>query len=224
MGLFQKLFGLPTPPEKVPVHEEEQPKKYVRKYHLNIPPRETGRCVCGCKGKKWTYERDHLITIENYKYCPARLARKFNEKRAKLVKKQKQLDQWSMREEEGLAARSREEAETRGLKTFKGKKCKDCGSTVRNLGYSCKNCFDAERKLRDAMRRGAYPEDLTKSERKAIVGIYEKCRSMSEETGIPHHVDHIKPLSKGGRHHPSNLQIITADENLRKGAKWEGLE
>ena len=33
-------------------------------------------------------------------------------------------------------------------------------------------------------------------------------------------MDHIKPLSAGGRHHPSNLQILTAKENLAKGAKY----
>jgi len=38
-------------------------------------------------------------------------------------------------------------------------------------------------------------------------------------TGIQHHVDHIIPLSKGGLHHPDNLQILTAEENLKKGAK-----
>jgi hypothetical protein len=27
----------------------------------------------------------------------------------------------------------------------------------------------------------------------------------------------IIPLSKGGKHHPSNLQILTAYENLSKG-------
>lgn len=35
------------------------------------------------------------------------------------------------------------------------------------------------------------------------------------------HVDHIKPLSKGGLHHPSNLQLLTPEDNLKKGAKYE---
>lgn len=33
------------------------------------------------------------------------------------------------------------------------------------------------------------------------------------------HVDHIIPLSKGGPHVADNLQILTATENMRKGAK-----
>jgi len=48
---------------------------------------------------------------------------------------------------------------------------------------------------------------------------FKECHDISESTGIPHHVDHIFPVSKGGTHHPSNLQILTAKENLSKGAK-----
>jgi 5-methylcytosine-specific restriction endonuclease McrA len=32
-------------------------------------------------------------------------------------------------------------------------------------------------------------------------------------------VDHVIPLAKGGWHHPDNLQVISARENVRKGAK-----
>ena len=36
-----------------------------------------------------------------------------------------------------------------------------------------------------------------------------------------YHVDHIKPLSKGGLHCVRNLQYLTAEENLKKGDKYE---
>lgn len=52
-----------------------------------------------------------------------------------------------------------------------------------------------------------------------IEDIYKKCQNKTKTTGIPHHVDHIIPLSKGGKHHQDNLQIITARENLIKGSK-----
>jgi 5-methylcytosine-specific restriction endonuclease McrA len=35
------------------------------------------------------------------------------------------------------------------------------------------------------------------------------------------HVDHIIPISKGGLHEISNLQIISAKDNLRKGASYK---
>jgi|ERR1700676_427194 len=34
-----------------------------------------------------------------------------------------------------------------------------------------------------------------------------------------YHVDHIIPISKGGKHHISNLQYLTKHENLKKGAR-----
>jgi 5-methylcytosine-specific restriction endonuclease McrA len=70
------------------------------------------------------------------------------------------------------------------------------------------------------MRRGAYPRDLSRSEKKKIGEIYAEARRLTKETGIEHHVDHIKPLAAGGEHHPDNLRVITAEENLKKGARW----
>ena len=48
---------------------------------------------------------------------------------------------------------------------------------------------------------------------------YQDARRLSKETGTEYHVDHIIPLAKGGPHLPWNLQVITKDENLSKGAK-----
>jgi 5-methylcytosine-specific restriction endonuclease McrA len=71
------------------------------------------------------------------------------------------------------------------------------------------------------MRRAEYPEDLTEEEKEQVLAIYSESRRLTKETGIQHHVDHIKPLAKGGRHHPSNFQILTAEENLKKSDKRE---
>jgi len=35
-----------------------------------------------------------------------------------------------------------------------------------------------------------------------------------------HEVDHIVPLSKGGKHHEDNLQYLTIKENRSKGNRW----
>jgi 5-methylcytosine-specific restriction endonuclease McrA len=50
-----------------------------------------------------------------------------------------------------------------------------------------------------------------------IKQIYAECRRLSEETGIPHEVDHIIPIAKGGLHHQDNLQILTRFQNRSKG-------
>jgi transposase len=35
--------------------------------------------------------------------------------------------------------------------------------------------------------------------------------------GVPYHVDHVISLWSGGRHHPSNMQLLTAEDNVKKG-------
>jgi hypothetical protein len=72
-------------------------------------------------------------------------------------------------------------------------------------------------KRRTRIKNGSV--NLTPEEKLRIQEIYIKCKSISESTGIPHHVDHIIPVIKGGLHHPDNLQILTRFENLSKGAK-----
>jgi 5-methylcytosine-specific restriction endonuclease McrA len=54
---------------------------------------------------------------------------------------------------------------------------------------------------------------------KKIQEIYKECYRKTKETGIPHEVDHIIPVSKGGLHHQDNLQILTREENRRKSNK-----
>lgn len=114
------------------------------------------------------------------------------------------------------------EAERRGLPTYIGKDCAMKHGGLRHTrNGECVECKKADSRLRDAMRRGAYPRDLSFSEKRRIEEIYAECRRRTRETGIEHHVDHIKPLAAGGEHHPDNLQILTAAENLSKGAKWD---
>jgi len=47
--------------------------------------------------------------------------------------------------------------------------------------------------------------------------IYETARWFTMVSGQVFHVDHRLPIALGGKHHPYNLQILTAAENQRKG-------
>lgn len=69
---------------------------------------------------------------------------------------------------------------------------------------------------RRATKLNATPNDLTVEDLNKIKVIYNEARKLTKETGIQYVVDHIMPLSKGGLHHPYNLQIMTAQENREK--------
>ena len=62
---------------------------------------------------------------------------------------------------------------------------------------------------------------LSKKEKKDIAGIYRNRDELNLKAGfIKYHVDHIRPLSKGGSHQLENLRIITAKLNQKKGSKF----
>lgn len=50
---------------------------------------------------------------------------------------------------------------------------------------------------------------LTSEEQSQMMVIFENCPN-------GYHVDHIIPLSKGGLHHPLNLQYLSASDNITK--------
>lgn len=79
---------------------------------------------------------------------------------------------------------------------------------------------------KDAKRRSqklkACPQWLTKEDKQSIEDLYEQSSLLSKQTGIKHHVDHIIPLNSDvvcGLHVPWNLQVIPANENIRKSNK-----
>lgn len=81
------------------------------------------------------------------------------------------------------------------------------------------NFYKREEKLKQAT-----PKWLTDLMLLEIKNIYVKRQEISELTGVQHHVDHIIPLQGEnvcGLHVPWNLQIITAEENLKKSNKHE---
>ena len=63
---------------------------------------------------------------------------------------------------------------------------------------------------------------LSKADQQRIDAIYATANALNARDGANSwHVDHIYPRKLGGKHHPDNLQILTATENLRKGSKYE---
>jgi len=86
-------------------------------------------------------------------------------------------------------------------------------------------CFEkhgAKYNFKRSGKRELIPTVLSKDEIDKGIAIFQKMLDMNREAN-PHNrkvrkycVDHRIPLSRGGRHHPNNLQIITMAENSYK--------
>ena len=72
---------------------------------------------------------------------------------------------------------------------------------------------------RRATLRQAMPSWLTQDQILQIRAIYAEAKRLSDETGVPHDVDHIVPLAGkivSGLHVPWNLRAIPKTENNRR--------
>lgn len=78
---------------------------------------------------------------------------------------------------------------------------------------------------RQASKRLTTPNWLTPAQIDEMRAIYAEAQRLTDETGVPHHVDHIIPLTHPdvrGLHVPWNLQILTAEDNCRKNNAFDG--
>ena len=83
--------------------------------------------------------------------------------------------------------------------------------------------FNAANAKRRAAKLNATPSWLTKEDYNQMQVFYTEAQQLTLSTGVQHHVDHIYPLQGEtvcGLHVPSNLQVLTATENMGKSNKF----
>ena len=71
--------------------------------------------------------------------------------------------------------------------------------------------------MRYVTRKRAQTPELTDEEKARVEHVYWMALDCSAVSGETYHVDHIHPVSKGGQHHPDNIQVMHWQDNLRKG-------
>ena len=82
---------------------------------------------------------------------------------------------------------------------------------------------EAAKESRRRGRRRDQSIELTSQQRAEFDQVYDDARLFSEATGIPHQVDHINPIERGGiANDPANLQIIEQRLNYEKGVSTSG--
>jgi 5-methylcytosine-specific restriction endonuclease McrA len=92
-----------------------------------------------------------------------------------------------------------------------------CSTKFRYLGEDHKRAVLTSVAARRRCRmKDAFDET---ADQQKINEMYCRAKRMTMETGISQEVDHIIPISKGGKHHENNLQIITMSDNRKKHNK-----
>lgn len=69
-----------------------------------------------------------------------------------------------------------------------------------------------------ARKRAATDPNESEADRARTRAVYV-IQQWLKEQGDDVHVDHILPLVEGGKHHFTNLQILSAEDNMRKNAR-----
>lgn len=106
-------------------------------------------------------------------------------------------------------------------------------NTARHQKRHSAEIVDRKRKLRNSdpvamakhMEHGAKRRARVRSQlcdcctREDLFEFWVIAQAKTEETGIPHEVDHIDPICNGGAHCCKNLRVITKEENRKKAYK-----
>ncbi len=101
-----------------------------------------------------------------------------------------------------------------------------CLAAQRECNKKRKAKIIAANKKHKLAKKQRVPKWLTHADFKYIEKIYEVAAFLTERTGIEYQVDHIIPLNGkniSGLHVPSNLQILTKEENLTKSNYFRGI-
>lgn len=153
---------------------------------------------------------------EAYRLNPTRAIKKSNADRIR-------------NQREGVKARRRELQKIRYAEVLKHDPAHIAARNIRTLLWAKENKDRANAKtaLRRAARRNALPSCLSDEDRLEMQLMYAVAQRVSLETGVPHEIDHIVPLTHAsvcGLHVPANLQLLSETANRAKANKFNEVQ
>lgn len=110
---------------------------------------------------------------------------------------------------------------TRKWATANKDRCKATSRLWRALNTHLVRAYSSKRRAKVRQRT---PGWVTNEDIKFMTYLYSYARACEIALGTPYHVDHILPLNGkyvSGLHVPLNLQVMPAEENLKKSNKWK---
>ena len=171
------------------------------------------------KNRKKIRAQNKAWSERNRDKCRAQSARYYAENKEKALA---QMKSYRERNKEKISAKKKEYREAnketinvrvREWQLANKDKLKIHRTTWRKANKDKTNVITANRralKFRATIR-------LTELDKFVIDEMYNLAQLRTEQTGFQWHVDHIVPLTKGGLHKPTNLQVVPGSWNESKG-------
>ena len=162
------------------------------------------RFVSNTHCPKCELERARLKRIESPEINAER-CKKFREENPKYILQKNREYYLENREEALIRSREQREKDPSGYKIYQTEYRKNNGELM---------CFHANNR-----RVRLLQSSMLWADQDAILKMYLVASLLTWLTGVKHHVDHIIPLrgrTVCGLHVESNLQVLTAEENIKK--------
>ena len=179
-------------------------------------------------------KREHWVTIENFekRYIADK---KYREKHKDRINER---DRTRYKNDENLRRKKRAGA-ARYYRTDAGRLANIKANSRYNKSEKGKESYKRYRETEKGQRTSRHCHarrrakvkkasiGLTREQEGEIQQVYLHAVRVTNKLQIPFEVDHIVPISKGGKHEPLNLQVVPRAWNRSKGNKhteiWQGL-
>jgi|TARA_R110000823_G_scaffold281476_1_gene399797 5-methylcytosine-specific restriction endonuclease McrA len=158
------------------------------------------------KAQREYYERNKLICQERTKKWRENNPKRDKEHKATYIKNDPE----------------RRKEQTRiSVAKFRKKNLEHCRKQNRQYKRDNPDIIQSAKAIRRIKKWGSY-KLLSKEEKAMCRSFYTEAKEKNKHSKIKYVVDHIIPISKGGKHNPQNLQVVPELWNMQKGSNLWG--